>query len=102
MFSFTRIVRFKNVGSMLSAMPVCVQIVEHFKKVHKMDAHLMTPMLGGHPARALFVFRSDSLATVQDVLAKSAQDKEYIALVVKLGEFVDGSATNDQTWQVVA
>jgi hypothetical protein len=101
MFSFTRVVRFRNVGSMISAMPICVQIVEHFKKVHKMESHLMAPILGGHPARVLFVFRADSLAAVQEVLAKSGQDKDYIALVTKLGEFVDGTATNDQTWQMI-
>ena len=101
MFTYTRIVRFKNVGSMISGLPVCVQIVEHMKKNYGTDAGLMTPMLGGHPARCLFVFRADSLAKVEADLAKTRQDKEWAALVVKLGEFIDGTATNDQLWQTV-
>ncbi len=101
MFTFARVVRFKNVASMMAAMPICVQIVEHFRKVHKIDASLMTPTLGGHPARALFVFRTEDLSTVQDVLTKSGQDKKYVGLLSKLADHVDGSATNDQAWKTV-
>ena len=101
MFTFARVVRFKNVASMMAAMPICVQIVEHFKKNYKMDASLMTPTLGGHPARALFVFRTEDLSTVQDVLTKAGQDKKYVGLLGKLADHVDGSATNDQAWKTV-
>lgn len=101
MFTLTRVVRFKNVASMVSGVPICVQIVELLKKTHGMDGGLMTPMLGGHPARCLFVFRAETLAEVQANLAKATQDPNWIALVTKLGELIDGTATNDQLWQTV-
>jgi hypothetical protein len=30
------------------------------------------------------------------------KDKKNLALVAKLSEFVDGSATNDQVWKTIA
>ena len=101
MFTITRMIRFKNAPSMMAAMPICIQIVDYFNKVHKIESHLLTPTLGGHPTRVLFVLRSDDLVAVQDIVAKAGQDKKWVSLVNKLSEFVDGSATNDQTWKTV-
>lgn len=101
MFTFTRVVRFKNVASMMAAMPICVQIVEHNKKLTKMESHLMVPTLGGHPGRVLFVFTGDSIADMQAATDKITQDKKYVELVKKLGEYVDGTATNDQAWKTI-
>jgi hypothetical protein len=101
MFTFTRMVRFKNVASMIAAMPICVEIVKYNEKITKMESHLMVPTLGGHPSRVLFVFRGDDIAKMQAAADRITQDKKYIEMVKKLGEFVDGTATNDQAWKMV-
>ena len=101
MYTWTRIVQFKNVGAMMAAMPVCTAVVDHLKKKYKQDAVLLMPVLGGHPARVLFVIRSEDINSNLAAQQKSSQDAKYRELVGKLGEYVDGSATHDQVWQTV-
>ena len=101
MYTWTRVARFKNVSSMTVALPICVSIVEHLKNVLHQDASLMTPVLGGQPARALFVIRSDDLNKNLDGFDRANQDAKYRELLGKLSEHVDGAATNDQVWKKV-
>ena len=101
MYTWTRVTRFKNVGAMMAGMPLCISIVEHLRKELKQEASLLMPVLGGHPARVLFVITSDDITKNLDGFAKANQDGKYRELVGKLGEYVDGSATNDQVWQKV-
>lgn len=101
MYTWTRITRFKNVASMMAAVPTCVSLVEHMKKEYGLDATLLAPTMGGHPARVLFVLRNDDLQKAQDTQDRMTQDPKYRELVGRLGEFVDGSATNDQVWRTV-
>lgn len=101
MYTWTRVARFKNVSSMTVALPICVSIVEHLKNVLHHDASLMTPVLGGHPARALFVIRSDDLNKNLDGFDRANQDAKYRELLGKLSEHVDGAATHDQVWKKV-
>jgi predicted urease superfamily metal-dependent hydrolase len=101
MYTWTRIIHFKTVTSMMAAMPICLSIVEYLRNEHKQDASLLMPVLGGHPARALFVVKSSDIAKNMEVMDKSAQDPRWRDLVAKLGEHVDGSATNDQAWKTV-
>jgi hypothetical protein len=101
MYTWTRIVQFKNVVSMGTAMPICLSIVEYLRKEHDQDISLMVPALGGHPARALFVVRSTDLNKNLDVMDKCNQDPRYRDLLSKFSEHVDASATNDQVWKTV-
>jgi predicted urease superfamily metal-dependent hydrolase len=101
MYTWTRIIQFKNMTSMMAAMPICVSIVEYMRKELSQEASLLTPSLGGHPARALFVVKGPDMAKNLIAMDMAAQDPRYRDLVSKLGEHVDGSATNDQTWKTV-
>jgi hypothetical protein len=101
MYTWTRIIRFKNVTSMIAAMPICVSIVEYMRKELGQDVSLMTPTLGGHPARALFVVRGPDMGKNLIAMDRANEDPRYRDLVGKLTEHVDGSATNDQTWKTV-
>lgn len=101
MYTWTRVVRFKNVTSMMAALPICVSIVEYLRKELAQDVSMMTPSLGGHPARALFVVRGPDLAKNVIAMDMANQDPRYRDLVARLGEHVDGSATNDQTWKTI-
>jgi hypothetical protein len=101
MYTWTRVIRFKNVTSMMAAMPICVSIVEYMRKELSQDASLLVPSLGGHPARALFVVKGPDMSKNLIAMDMAAQDARYRDLVGKLSEHVDGSATNDQTWKTV-
>lgn len=101
MYTWTRVIRFKSVTSMMAAMPVCLSIIEYMRNELKQDCSMMTPTLGGHPARALFVVTSPDLAKNLIALDMANQDPRYRDLVSKLGEHVDGSATNDQVWKKI-
>ena len=101
MYTWTRVARFKNVSSMMIGMPICVSIVEHLKTVLNQDASLMAPILGGHPARVLFVIRSDDLNKNMDGFDRANQDAKYRELLGKLSEHVDGAATHAQVWKKV-
>jgi hypothetical protein len=101
MYTWTRVIRFKNVTSMMAAMPICLSIIEYMRKELNQDASMLTPTLGGHPARALFVVTSADLGKNLIAMDMANQDPRYRDLVSKLGEHVDGSATSDQAWKKV-
>ncbi|HSI53434.1 MAG: hypothetical protein ACAH21_08790 [Ramlibacter sp.] len=101
MYTWTRVVRFKTVTSMMAAMPICLSIVEYMRKELSQDVTMMTPVLGGHPARALFVVRSADLAKNLIAMDMAVQDARYRDLLAKLSEHVDGAATSDQVWKTV-
>lgn len=101
MYTWTRVVRFKSVASMTAAMPVCVSIVEYLRDELAQDARVLTPSLGGHPARALFVVTGADLAKNLIAMDMANQDPRYRDLIARLGEHVDGAATHDQTWKTV-
>ena len=102
MYTSTRVIRFKNVASMMAGMPICLQILQYWKNTLKQDVSLMTPVLGGHPARVLFVVRSEDIESNLRLSEQANKDKKNLALVAKLSELVDGSATNDQVWKTIA
>ena len=101
MYTSTRMTRFKTVAAMMAGVPTCVALVEHMKKEYGLDATLLSPAMGGHPARVLFVTRGDDLQKMQDAQDRMTQDPKFRELVGKLGDLVDGSATNDQVWRTV-
>ena len=100
-YRFTRTVGFKTIANMMEAMPTCIKIVEYINKVWKMEAHLMTPVMGGHPGRVRFATVCDDLNALMAAQSASIKDKKYLALLAKLGPHVDGSVTVDQTWNVI-
>jgi hypothetical protein len=102
MYTWTRVTQFKSVGAMMAGLPICLGIVEHMKKELGQQAALHKPVLGGHPARVLFVIKAESLDEAMTRFDKANLDGKFRELVGKLAEFVDGSATVDQVWQDIA
>ncbi len=101
-YRFTRMTGFKTIANMMEAMPTCIKIVEYINKVWKMEAHLMVPMMGGHPGRVRFAVLCDDLNALQAAQSAAMKDKKYLALLGKLGPHVDGSVTHDQMWNIIA
>jgi hypothetical protein len=102
MYTWTRVTQFKSVAAMMAGVPICTAIVDHMNKELGQQATLLKPVLGGHPARILFVIKADGLDEAMTRFDKANQDGRFRELVGKLAEFVDGSATVDQVWQDVA
>ena len=101
MYTWTRVVRFKNASSMDAAMPICLSIVEYMRKELGQNAGMLTPALGGHPARAQFVVTSSDMDRNLIAFDMANQDSRYRDLLNKLAEHVDGAATSDQVWKTV-
>ena len=101
MYTWTRTAQFKSIASMMAAMPTCVSIVEHLKSVLDQEVSLMTPVLGGPPARVLFVIKSNDLNKILEGLDRAKLDAKQRELLGMLSEHVDGSATSDQVWKTV-
>ena len=101
MYTWTRTVQFKNVPSMMAAMPICLNLVEYMRKELGQDSSLMTPVVGGHPARAMFKSTTADLGKSLIAFEMAVQDPKYRDMVSKLSEHVDGSATHDQAWKTV-
>ena len=100
-YRFTRTIGFNSLVDMGEALPVCLKIVEYINKVMKMEAHLMSPTLGGHPGRLTFVVNFEDMNAFQAAQAGGMKDKKYVTLVGQLGKYVDGSRTSDQTWKII-
>lgn len=98
MITFVRTVYFKNALALSAAMPVCEQLVK-FLREKGVDSSMMVAVLGGNPARALFVTKGNDIAGVQSKMAECAADSKYIDIVRKVSEFTDGAQTSDQLWR---
>lgn len=100
-YRFTRTVAFKTIAAMMESMPTCIKIVDYISKTWKVEAHLMAPTLGGHPARVVFVTMVDDINALQASQAESMKDKKYLTLINALHPHIDGSATNDQVYKII-
>ena len=86
-------------GKTGTALAFAHEVAAHFKNAHDIQLEVLRP-IGGNPARVAWTARYKSLAAMEAVNAKLADDKAYQAMVDKhSAEFVAGSI-HDSIWKV--
>ena len=101
MYTSSRIVQFKNMSAMAQGLPICQSIMSLMKEFVGNDVGLYTATLGGNPVRVLFVTRAENIATLSDGMDRAAQNTKFRELVSQLGQYVEGTHTQDQVWKKI-